>query len=78
MNKVSESGNIFANLFDKVPAKRAGNEDDVVGTIIFLASKAGVCIKIGLLPVLKPHQDYVHGQNICMDGGRILVANGQE
>lgn len=42
MNPVGEEGNIFSNLFDKVPAKRAGNEEDMAGAIIYLASKAGV------------------------------------
>ena len=46
MNPIGEEGNIFTNLFDKVPAKRAGNEDDIAGAVIYLASRAGVsCYK---------------------------------
>lgn len=44
MNKVGEADNIFKDLFDKVPAKRAGNEGDIVGAVLFLASRAGVRI----------------------------------
>jgi hypothetical protein len=42
MNPVGEEGNIFSNLFDKVPAKRAGKEEDIAGAVIYLASRAGV------------------------------------
>jgi hypothetical protein len=42
MNPINAEGNMFANLFDKVPAKRAGVPDDIVGTILYLVSKAGV------------------------------------
>lgn len=42
MNPVGAEGNIFSNLFDKVPAKRAGNEDDIAGAVLYLASRAGV------------------------------------
>ncbi|KAM3461563.1 hypothetical protein MY5147_002235 [Beauveria neobassiana] len=63
MNKIGQEDNIFSNLFDKVPAKRAGDEQDMIGTVLFLASRAGA---------------YVDGVNLCVDGGRVLVANGQE
>lgn len=63
MNPVGEAGNIFSNLFDKVPAKRAGNEEDIAGAVLYLASRAG---------------SYIHGISLCIDGGRILLANGQE
>ncbi|KAF4952631.1 hypothetical protein FSARC_12593 [Fusarium sarcochroum] len=63
MNPVGEEGNLFGALFDKVPAKRAGNEDDIAGTILYLVSRAGA---------------YVDGISLCVDGGRILLANGQE
>ena len=33
---------MFANLFDKVPAKRAGNDEDIAGAVMYLASRAGV------------------------------------
>lgn len=44
MNPVGEEGNLFSNLFDKVPAKRAGNEDDIAGTILYIVSRAGVSL----------------------------------
>ena len=42
MNPVGEEGNMFSALFDKVPAKRAGNEEDIAGAILYLVSPAGV------------------------------------
>jgi hypothetical protein len=42
MNPVGEEGNMFSNLFDKVPAKRAGNDEDIAGAVLYLASRAGV------------------------------------
>ncbi|KAM0690480.1 hypothetical protein Q7P36_009247 [Cladosporium allicinum] len=63
MNPVGEAGNMFSSLFDRVPAKRAGNEEDIAGSVIYLISRAGA---------------YVDGVSVCIDGGRILVANGQE
>lgn len=42
MNLVGEEGNMFSNLFNKVPAKRAGNEEDIASVVIYLASPAGV------------------------------------
>ncbi|KAL2812530.1 hypothetical protein BJX63DRAFT_421749 [Aspergillus granulosus] len=62
MNPVGQEGNIFSSLFVQVPAKRASNEEDIAGAILYLASRAGA---------------YVNGINLCVDGGRILVANGQ-
>lgn len=53
---------MFSNLFDKMPAKRAGKEDDIFGAVLYLASRAG---------------SYIDGINLCIDGGRILLANGQ-
>lgn len=43
MNLVGEERNVFSNLFDKVPARRAGREGDIAGVVIYLASQAGVC-----------------------------------
>ncbi|KAJ5981035.1 hypothetical protein N7481_008333 [Penicillium waksmanii] len=63
MNPVGAEGNIFSSLFEKVPAKRAGNSDDIAGTVLYLVSKSGA---------------YVDGTSLCVDGGRILLANGQE
>jgi len=42
MNPIGTQGNMFANLFDKVPAGRAGTPEDIVGTVLYLCSKAGV------------------------------------
>lgn len=42
MNPINAEGNMFANLFEKVPAKRAGIPEDIIGTILYLCSKAGV------------------------------------
>ncbi|KAF4625647.1 hypothetical protein G7Y89_g12514 [Cudoniella acicularis] len=53
---------IFGDLVQKVPAKRAGTLDDLAGIILFLVSKAGA---------------YVDGRSIAIDGGRTLFANGQ-
>ncbi|KAL5044564.1 hypothetical protein BDW71DRAFT_198882 [Aspergillus fruticulosus] len=63
MNPVGAEGNMFAGLFEKVPAQRAGREEDLAGTVLYLVSKAGA---------------YVDGVSLCVDGGRVLVANGQE
>lgn len=43
MNPVGEEGNMFSSLFDKVPAKRSGGEEDIAGTVLYLVSRAGVC-----------------------------------
>ena len=47
MNPINAEGNMFANLFEKVPAKRAGVPEDIVATILYLVSKAGVgCVQL--------------------------------
>jgi hypothetical protein len=46
MNPVGEAGNMFQNLFDRVPAKRAGNEEDIAGSVIYLISRAGVSVTV--------------------------------
>ncbi|KAF2090632.1 7-alpha-hydroxysteroid dehydrogenase [Saccharata proteae CBS 121410] len=63
MNPIGAEGNMFAGLFDKVPARRAGRLGDIAGTVLYLCSEAGA---------------YVDGTSLCVDGGRVLVANGQE
>jgi len=63
MNPTGAEDNMFANLIDKVPAKRVGDLGDMAGTVIYLSSKAG---------------SYVDGRCLCVDGGRVLLANGQE
>jgi len=42
MNPIEAEGNMFANLFDKLPAKWAGAPEDIVATALYLVSKAGV------------------------------------
>jgi NAD(P)-dependent dehydrogenase (short-subunit alcohol dehydrogenase family) len=44
-----------------VPYGRAGTPEDIAGTVIFLASRAGA---------------YVNGQFLDVDGGLLLIANG--
>jgi len=44
MNPVGEAGNMFSALFDRVPAKRAGNEEDIAGSVLYLVSRAGVSL----------------------------------
>lgn len=44
MNPVGKAGNMFSALFDRVPARRAGNEEDIAGSVIYLISRAGVSI----------------------------------
>lgn len=46
MNPVGAEGNMFANLFDKVPARRAGKLEDIAGTVLYLCSQAGVSVCI--------------------------------
>ncbi len=46
MNPVGEEGNMFSSLFDRVPAKRAGNAEDIAGTVMYLVSRAGVSVAI--------------------------------
>jgi len=57
-----KGADIFGDLVQKVPAKRAGDVDDLAGIVLFLVSKAGA---------------YVDGKCIAIDGGRTLFANGQ-
>jgi len=80
MNPVGAEGNIFANLFDKVPAKRAGRLEDIAGAVLYLCSQAGVNINPSSSDqiALTGEQAYVDGHCLCLDGGRVLVANGQE
>ncbi|KEF54701.1 uncharacterized protein A1O9_09143 [Exophiala aquamarina CBS 119918] len=62
MNPVEEGNNQFAELFKAMPAQRIGQSEDIVGAVIYLSSQAGA---------------YVDGRCLCVDGGRVLVANGQ-
>lgn len=62
MNPVSENDNQFAELFKAMPAARIGRTQDIAGAVLFLCSEAG---------------SYMDGHCLCIDGGRILLANGQ-
>lgn len=42
MNPIEEGGNQFAQLFEKMPAKRIGKSEDIAGAILYLCSQAGV------------------------------------
>lgn len=59
MNPVEDGNNQFASLFKAMPAARIARTQDIAGVIIYLCSEAGA---------------YVDGQNIAVDGGRILVS----
>jgi NAD(P)-dependent dehydrogenase (short-subunit alcohol dehydrogenase family) len=54
-----ESNMRFAN---EMPARRAGYEEEMAGTALYLASPAG---------------GYTTGDNMHVDGGRLLVAAGK-
>ncbi|KAJ4506205.1 hypothetical protein HRR75_007060 [Exophiala dermatitidis] len=66
MNPVEEGNNQFAELFKAMPAARIGKMEDIAGAIIYLSSEAG-----------GDGQAYVDGRCLCVDGGRVLLANGQ-
>ena len=62
MNPVGAGDNQFAELFKAMPAARIGGAQDVGGAVLFLSSRAG---------------SYMDGTCTVIDGGRILLANGQ-
>ncbi|EPQ57606.1 NAD P-binding protein [Gloeophyllum trabeum ATCC 11539] len=57
MNDPANPGSFISNLKDIIPIGRTGNEEDAVGAIVYLSSRAG---------------SYVSGTYITLDGG-ILV-----
>jgi NAD(P)-dependent dehydrogenase (short-subunit alcohol dehydrogenase family) len=63
MNPTDPNDPNYNNMkYDKeMPARRAGLEKEIVGTALYLASAAGA---------------YVDGENIRVDGGRLLVMSG--
>lgn len=79
MNPVQEGGNQFQQLFEKMPAKRIGRLEDVAGAILYLCSQAGVSqyFPDTIDPDYWRKQSYVDGHSLLLDGGRILLANGQ-
>jgi hypothetical protein len=42
MNPVEAGDNQFAELFKAMPAARIGKTEDIVGTVLYLSSQAGV------------------------------------
>lgn len=61
MNPVSGSDNQFASLLKAMPAGRIGRPMDISGAVLYLCSESG---------------SYIDGVCLCMDGGRVLLANG--
>lgn len=59
MNPIQDGSNQFAGLFTRMPAKRIGRTQDIAGVVLYLCSEAGA---------------YVDGENIAVDGGRVLVS----
>lgn len=49
------------HLAKETPARRAGGEEDMVGTAIWLSSKAG---------------SFMDGKIVRIDGGRLLILKG--
>jgi NAD(P)-dependent dehydrogenase (short-subunit alcohol dehydrogenase family) len=80
MNPVEEGNNQFAELFKAMPAARIGKAEDIAGAVLYLSSKAGVSVltKCALGDLQADlEQAYVDGRCLCVDGGRVLLANGQ-
>jgi NAD(P)-dependent dehydrogenase (short-subunit alcohol dehydrogenase family) len=74
MNPVEEGDNQFAALFEAMPARRIGKLEDIAGAVLYLCSQAGVSAyhkSNHLTEVLR------HILSHCIDGGRVLLANGQ-
>ena len=64
MNPTDPNDPAYNNMrFERdMPARRAGTEREMVATALYLASGAGA---------------YVDGENIRVDGGRLLVMAGK-
>lgn len=72
MNPVGAEGNMFANLFDKVPAKRAGKLEDISGTVLYLCSQAGV--SEFFLRIVFQHADPYVCRHTWMDAVSVSMA----
>jgi NAD(P)-dependent dehydrogenase (short-subunit alcohol dehydrogenase family) len=48
----------YKNIIDSTPLRRVGEPEDIMGTVVFLASEAS---------------NYITGQTICLDGGRTIL-----
>ena len=66
---------MFANLFEKVPAKRAGIPEDIIGTILYLCSKAGVFLQRKLIFLRLTLMD---GVCVLMEGEFLLRMDRNE
>lgn len=81
MNPVEEGNNQFAELFKAMPAQRIGKLEDIAGAVIYLSSQAGVSASQKSVNSTRTEllatQAYVDGRCLCVDGGRVLLANGQ-
>jgi NAD(P)-dependent dehydrogenase (short-subunit alcohol dehydrogenase family) len=56
-----DDGSSNLRLAAETPAKRAGNEEDMVGCAMWLMSKAGA---------------YMDGKVVHIEGGRLLILKG--
>jgi 2-deoxy-D-gluconate 3-dehydrogenase len=48
----------YKSIIDSTPLKRVGGPEDIIGTVVFLASDAS---------------NFITGQTICLDGGRTIL-----
>jgi len=48
----------YKGIIDSTPLKTAGGPEDIMGTVVFLASEAS---------------NFITGQTICLDGGRTIL-----
>lgn len=55
------NANSNLHLAEQAPAGRAGNEEDMVGTMLWLLSKAGA---------------FMDGKVVRVEGGRLLILRG--
>jgi hypothetical protein len=87
MNPVGEAGNMFSSLFDRVPAKRAGNEEDIAGSVIYLISRAGVsppissgrfCTIVKEPLLINPSHTSTACLSVSMAGGFLLPMDRNE
>jgi NAD(P)-dependent dehydrogenase (short-subunit alcohol dehydrogenase family) len=48
----------YKSIMESTPLKKVGGPEDIIGTVVFLASEAS---------------NYITGQTICLDGGRTIL-----
>jgi 2-dehydro-3-deoxy-D-gluconate 5-dehydrogenase len=48
----------YKSIIESTPLKKVGGPEDIMGTVVFLASEAS---------------NYITGQTICLDGGRTIL-----